>query len=40
MSAEEPRFGRKLDWCLRHFGWVALVCLLVGTAVPLLVVQN
>jgi hypothetical protein len=39
MSSEEPRFGRKLNWCLRHFSWVPLVCLLVGAAVPLLAVQ-
>ena len=40
VSSVEPRFGRKLIWCLRHFGWVALVCMLIGAAVPLLVVQN
>jgi len=40
MDSDESRFGRKLSWCLGHFGWVAVVCLLVGAAVPLLVVPT
>ena len=38
MVNDEPRYGRKLSWCLRHFGWLVLVCMLVGAAAPLLVV--
>jgi hypothetical protein len=37
---DEPRYGRKLGWCLWHFGWVPLACVLVGAAVPLLVVTT
>jgi hypothetical protein len=39
-NSEAPRYGRRLVWCLRHFGWVLLVCILVGAAVPLLVVPT
>jgi hypothetical protein len=38
VSFDGPRFGRTLAWCLRHFGWVAVVCVLIGAAAPLLVV--
>ena len=38
MVTDVPRYGRKLRWCLGHFGWVALVCVLIGAAVPLLAV--
>jgi hypothetical protein len=37
MTSDRPPIGRKVAWCLRHFGWVLLVCVLVGTAAPLLV---
>jgi hypothetical protein len=39
LSFEGPRFARRLVWCLRHYGWVLVVCVLVGAAVPLLVVS-
>jgi capsular polysaccharide biosynthesis protein len=40
VSFEGPRSVRNLSWCLRHFGWVALVCVLVGAAAPLLVMPT
>lgn len=40
VSSEQPRYGRKLRWCLKHFSWLAVVCSLVGAAVPLLMVQT
>jgi hypothetical protein len=40
VSSDGPRYARRLAWCLRHFGWVVLVCVLVGAAAPLLVVPT
>lgn len=40
VSSEQPRYGRRIRWCLRHFSWLAVVCLLVGAAVPLLTVRT
>jgi hypothetical protein len=37
VSFDAPRSVRNLAWSLRHFGWVVLVCVLVGAAAPLLV---
>jgi len=33
-----PR-GRSLSWILRHYGWIVVVCVLVGAAAPLLAVR-
>jgi hypothetical protein len=37
VSFDAPRSVRNLAWCLRHFGWVVVVCVLVGAAAPVLV---
>ena len=36
MSSDRQRYDRYVTWSLRHFGWVLLVCVLVGAAAPLL----
>jgi hypothetical protein len=40
VSSERPRYSLNLAWSLRHFGWVVLVCALVGAAAPLLAVPS
>jgi hypothetical protein len=39
-SSEQAQQGRTLLWCLRHYVWVVLACILVGAATPLLVVPD
>jgi hypothetical protein len=36
LSFDAPRSVRNLAWSLRNFGWVVVVCVLVGAAAPLL----
>jgi hypothetical protein len=36
MSVEMPQYGSTIRWCLRHYAWVLLACLLAGAATPLL----
>jgi hypothetical protein len=38
-SDPPPPRGRSLSWTLRHYGWIVLVCVLVGAAAPLLAVR-
>lgn len=40
MSSDQPLHGRNLLWFLRHFAWVALACVLLGGAAPLLVAPS
>lgn len=40
MTFDGPLSVRNLAWCLRHFGWVAVVCVLLGAAAPLLVIPT
>lgn len=36
VSSDRQRYDRYVTWSLRHFGWMLLVCALVGAAAPLL----
>ena len=36
MSVEAPHHGSTILWCLRHYSWVLIACLLAGAAAPLL----
>src|SRR3954468_3452904 len=38
-SDPPPPRGRSFSWILRHYGWIVVVCVLVGAAAPLLAVQ-
>ena len=40
VSFDTSRSVRNLAWSLRHFGWVVVVCVLVGAAAPLLVAPS
>lgn len=37
LNAEWPSHGRRLLWCLRHYAWVVVVCILALAAAPLMV---
>jgi hypothetical protein len=36
VSVQAPERGRTILWCLRHYSWVLIACLLAGAATPLL----
>jgi len=36
MSVQAPQRGSTILWCLRHYSWVLIACLLAGAAAPLL----
>jgi len=36
VSVEAPQYGSTILWCLRHYSWVLIACLLAGAAAPLL----
>jgi hypothetical protein len=36
VRSDRQRYDRYVTWSLRHFGWMILVCVLVGAAAPLL----
>lgn len=37
MSDATPDHGRTVLWCLRHYAWLVLACVLVGAGVPLII---